>query len=302
MRRKKDIETKESWRSQNNQAIRVDKREYQKSILKAVLTQFTLFIFFVIVVYLAMAATIVRVVPTQYGMIPSKNNTFEGGILPVNSQVHINLSGEVKEGPVDRLKQSVIPAEASAVVSVIAGPIGAVTKNPFSVNGLTMPEPIGFPADKEYLEDEYIGVCVEGACQPGSTVLFNDKQIIGVLLKDKPVPEILKAVNRPDTVSWDFMSAAHANSPEVACKLVSGTFLKTVGGVEGCKTYIGTWREYVGRDYDINNLVLNVVKDAGKEAVVEYDFTKNRANVKIRGTITLVNPNGEWLIDSVERK
>lgn len=299
---KKNKNLTQNWSSQGNQAVRIDKKEYQKSVFKAIFSQFFIFLLLLIAIYFALAAMIMRVTPTPYGFVPSKNNTFEGGILPKGAQVHVNLSGEVKDGVADRLKQSIIPQKGTVVLSVLAGPIGTISHSPFSVDGLTMTPPVGMPEDQEYLNDEYIGICIKGECQQGATVLFSPNQILGVLLRDQPVPEMLKAVNRPDTVSWEFLSAAHANSPEVSCKLVSGSFLKTVGGIEGCKTYVGTWRDYVGRGYDINNLVLNVVEDTGKVALVEYDFVDNKSGQPIRGSIKLVNPNGEWLIDNVERK
>lgn len=165
-------------------SVRVAQGTYQKALVQKLVSQLIIALVALLVVYLCFAATLVRFVPSDAGFVLTKNNTNRGGTLPANSQALVSLDPEavVGDSMVDRLKQSFVPQKPTAVVEVLAGPIGRVkwTKSLLTVNGKALKTNFAQDPQLEYLEDQYIAVCVAGACEPGSAVLFTSPQIIGV--------------------------------------------------------------------------------------------------------------------------
>ena len=176
----------------NNPAknIRVAQGTYQKALLKKLVSQLLIAIIGLFVVYLCFAATIVRFVPSSAGIVLTKNNTYPGSELPENAQVLISLGEEdVKTGLGDRLKQSFIPQDSAALVSVLAGPTGRVkwTGQQLTVN--EEPVAVNFAEDPNvpFLEGQYIAICIKGDCAPGSPVIFEKGKVIGVPIQQNAV-------------------------------------------------------------------------------------------------------------------
>lgn len=148
-----------------------------------------------IVLYLCFAATWLRIVPTTSGsgLVPIKNVTYEGGILPPGAQVLVDRQDAQGANVIDRFKQAFTPRENAAVVEVISGPYGEMSwaqPGILTVNG----EPIGvpFPADSEgkspintedpFLKNQYVAVCISGACEVGEAFIFDKDHIYGSVL------------------------------------------------------------------------------------------------------------------------
>ena len=140
-------------------------------------------------VYLAFAATIMRVVPTSdAGLVPVKDNTEVGGLIPAETEVLIAMDGaKVDQSIKGNLTNSLLPRSNAAVVLVHAGPTGKVTQGPkgeVTVGGKLLPVtlPEGF-TEIGFLKDEYLGTCVAGACAYGEPVLFPVTSLYGLTLE-----------------------------------------------------------------------------------------------------------------------
>jgi hypothetical protein len=136
-----------------------------------------------IVVYLCFAITIVRFVPTSFGLVLTKNNTYAGNILPSNSQVLINPGVTVKTNILGRLKESFIPTSHAQLLEVLAGPTGTInwTKpNILAVNGQVLTAKFPQNPGIKYLNNQYIGVCLKGYCTVGQPVIFDASNVLGI--------------------------------------------------------------------------------------------------------------------------
>lgn len=199
-------------------AVRVASTTYQKALLKKVATNLLLAFFALVAVYFCFAATIIRAVPSDAGLTLVKNNTYPGGILPHESTalITLDLAEEVPTGVADKLQQSVLRQSPTAVVQVLAGPIGKVKwvePGILTVDGATLPIP--FPEDPglEFLAAtapdggpgvEYVGVCVEGACAEGTPVFFRTANVLGVPISQEDFSA------KPD---WDRLKNADRERP-----------------------------------------------------------------------------------------
>lgn len=166
-------------------SIRVKQSAYRKAFVKKVAVQTSLVLLAVTVLYVGFAATIIRFVPTQSGLTLIKNNTY-GNAIPQGTVVLVNPKDKVDTSFVGNLTYSLLPQKNAVVAQIHAGPFGNLKWTPpniLTVNGA--PLPIEFPTklDKEYLENEYVGVCLKGACQPGSPLFFSRENVYGIPLK-----------------------------------------------------------------------------------------------------------------------
>lgn len=165
-----------------------------------------------ILLYIALALTVVRVipgVPGGAGLVLSKEDNYYGNIIPVSQasevkeKVVIDLAGNYeKNSLLDRFKISFVPNANTAIVEVHAGPTGKlewVEPNLVFVNGKQiegfmnpvvkeeedllvgeeMPDRNPF-AGAEFLNDYYLGVCVSGACAEGQIIPFEKSQVMGI--------------------------------------------------------------------------------------------------------------------------
>lgn len=154
-------------------------------ILKSVLTVFAI----LIVVYIAFAATIMRVIPsTSAGLIPVKNITYEGGLVPAGATVVLSMTKAQGSSIGDYLLQAVVPQADVSVVKVIAGPWGTfgwaepgiIAVHGKIVNDVLMPEP-----QTKTLDDEYLVECLRGACKAQTGYIIPADRLIGVPLGEK---------------------------------------------------------------------------------------------------------------------
>lgn len=164
--------------------VRVAKNTYMNmlgvKILKAVGAAFIV----LVVIYLSFAATIMRVLPTEdLGMIPVKNNTFEGGLVPAGERIVVSMSHSQGQEATDYLQQAFVPTKNAAVIEVLAGPWGKfgwaepglIAIDGEVIDGVFMDEPA-----QTTLESAYLAVCVEGACTPGQAYVIPSSNILGI--------------------------------------------------------------------------------------------------------------------------
>lgn len=176
--------------------IRITKGMYGRLIYRRMIQVIGFGLLTALVLYLCFAATWVRVVPTLSGagFVPLKNVTYEGGFLPSGAQVLIDRSEPQGNKIQNRLKQAFVPSSTAAKVEIIAGPYGELkwaAPNILTVDG----KPIGapYPANNEgknpidiedpYLKNQYVAVCISGACTPGEALIFEQDYVYGSLLK-----------------------------------------------------------------------------------------------------------------------
>lgn len=181
-----------SFGSVRERQLRVSKGAYNKTIIKRIFGIFLAVISSLLIIYLCFAFTLMRFLPTSdFKMIPVKNITYSGGIVPVGNDIVVDLSGE-KHGKnfIDRVKQTFVPTKQTAVVKVVAGPNGKLEWNKpniISVNKKVLP--ISMPLDNNgnlpfdekdpYLRDEYIVTCVSGDCGEGFSTIISSDSILG---------------------------------------------------------------------------------------------------------------------------
>ena len=72
-------------------SVRVSQGTYQKALITKLFAQLLIGLLVVVFVYICFAATIVRVVPSDAGLIPVKNNTYPGGQVPPAAQILVSL-------------------------------------------------------------------------------------------------------------------------------------------------------------------------------------------------------------------
>jgi hypothetical protein len=152
-----------------------------------------------IIIYLCFAATIMRAVPTLSGagIVPVKENTFRGGHVPAGETMLVDTAVEQKNSYGERLKQAFIPSDTAAVVKVVAGPYNSISwiaSGMVTVDGtLTDVHLAEQPLDenqkaKTKLRDEYLAVCITGACAPGEGIIVSQKNIYGLTLEQYETP------------------------------------------------------------------------------------------------------------------
>lgn len=175
--------------------VRITKGMYGRLVWRRIL-QFAGFgALALIVLYVCFAATWVRVVPTLSGagFVPVKNVTYEAGVLPEGAQVLVHRTEAQGIQIHHRLKQAFVPSSYAAEVEVVAGPYGEMKwskPDVLTVDG----KPIGaaFPANSDgkspidpedpYLKNQYVAICISGACTEGEAILFDRDQVYGSLL------------------------------------------------------------------------------------------------------------------------
>ena len=178
--------------------VRITRSTYGRLIVRRVLKMVGFFLLALIILYICFAATWMRVVPTVSGsgLVPVKNVTYDGGIIPSDVEILVDRAAPQGKGLLSHLKQAFIPSDDAAVVRVIEGPYGELQwgqPNILTVDG----NPIGvpFPADSEgkspidefnpFLRDEYVVECISGACNEGEAFIVKRDHVYGVLLVSK---------------------------------------------------------------------------------------------------------------------
>lgn len=297
-------------------AIRVSQGAYQKAILKSVFGNLILAVIALVVIYLSFAATVSRVVYSSAGFVPLKNNTYAGGVLPPKSQALVVLGGnKVGEKVADRLKQSFIPQKPSALVSIAAGPVAQEVKwtgSILTVDGKAMPAPVAQDPGLEFLSGQYVAVCIEGDCTPGTLMFFKDDQVLGIpFAQDAAVPaapSLNTKANGPDRSNPEevvraFIIEAYNGNTELSCSLIEPGYFKNVyGTVKKCQKELSFINTRLDRDFDFgSNFLTKVTSDDGMNATVEYNLVANDVDLGAV-EIGLVKTKKGWVINSEKDK
>lgn len=180
--------------------IRVSASTVGKVLTQRLLKVFFLVLGSVFIIYILFAATILRVVPTTTGagFVPVKNITFQGGSIPKSTDVLVKRSAPAGKEILDRLKQSFTPMNDAAVVKILDGPYGKLSWSQpgiISVNGepseVLMPENSdgSSPLDNrpKFLEDEYLVMCISGACLEGTAFISPAEAVVGSLISSDSI-------------------------------------------------------------------------------------------------------------------
>lgn len=184
--------------------INIYKQTAVKNLGQQVLNYILIAIVGLFFLYLIFAAMIIRVVPAGSGVgaILIKNNTYHGGLLPEGAVVLVDNSGEVSTSLVGNLKAALpFVNDDVSVVEVKAGPVGKwkwTAPGIVSIDGNIIEDGLYPPLEdksqftRKFLENEYLGLCLEGNCIPGDLVIFGANQVMGIPVRSE---DIEKAVN-----------------------------------------------------------------------------------------------------------
>lgn len=175
------------------QQIRVSRSAFSKVMVKSTLKSVGLVVLVLLAVYACFAATLLRAVPTTSGagIVPVKNMTYEGGIVPAGAVVLVDTKHSTGDGIVDNLKNSFVPSSTDAVVEVVSGPYGKLAwaePDILTVDGTMLPVSAKKHSDgsnvltkrDQYLNNEYVVVCQSGACSyKGEVLIIPRDHIVG---------------------------------------------------------------------------------------------------------------------------
>lgn len=177
--------------------IRIARQTYTSLIAAKALRMALVALFFLILVYVAFAVTVLRVIPAvSVGPVITKNITFPGGLIPSGELVVIDAAQPRGTDTLDYLEQATLPNNNIAIMRVFAGPWGTFdweSTGTVTYNGSILPleipaavndegAPLDFPDTPRgdtNLQDEYLMVCVEGACVPGRGYIYSSGHILG---------------------------------------------------------------------------------------------------------------------------
>lgn len=176
----------------NKPALRVSKSSVNKLVVKKILTGIGYTITGLAVIYIVFALTLMRFIPTtNFSLIPVKNTTYAGNIVPVGSEIVVDITGkEHGKGLLDRAEQTFLPGKGTSVVVVEAGPNGKlkwdkpgiISVNDEILDIFLAPNDEGkapFDEKDPYLRSEYIVTCITGACIPGDSMIIPSHSILG---------------------------------------------------------------------------------------------------------------------------
>lgn len=178
--------------------LRVSKNAVFKVFSSHFSKAIAVFMSVLIVGYIVVAATLVRVVfswsdGTFYVV---KNNTFAGGTIPPGKYILVDTEvDEVGTDSLSKLRQAFIPKSSYMVLKVSFGPTGKIQwsePNKVSVDDKLAPlplsaaknglSPLSGNANIDYLKGEYLGECISGVCKKGEMAFASEKQVVGILV------------------------------------------------------------------------------------------------------------------------
>ncbi len=166
--------------------VRIAKSTYGNLMATKVLKALGVGFLVIALVYVCFAISIARILPTTtVGLIPVKNITFAGGLVPAGEEIVVDMANPQGTEILDYLKQSFIPNGNAAIVEVAAGPWGSfewsngIVTHDEQILNMAMPEE---PA-KLTLDNEYLVTCVEGACVPGQGYVIHASQLMGEVIQ-----------------------------------------------------------------------------------------------------------------------
>lgn len=168
--------------------VRVDNKAYYKMIFGRFITWMGILLGALLLLYLSLSLTIMRVVPTaNMGFVPVKNPSFHGGLIPEGAIVLISGS-DSPDGILGNAKNTFVPLQTSAIVRVEAGPVGKILWTEggvTTVDGRMVDAVLEDNPEQAYLSGEYIVKCLVGDCDSGTAFIISKSQVIGVPLLDE---------------------------------------------------------------------------------------------------------------------
>jgi len=169
---------------QDQSNIRIAKSAFNRMLFSTIRKVVGFGLLSIIIIYTSFAATIVRFIPTDdSGIVLVKNNTFTGGVIPAGENVFVSFNQEQKTSMGDRLQQAFTLHNGTGEVQVLAGPYGKITwAEPGIIAVDNEPLNVNYPNEpnQEFLENDYIVICISGGCEPGSTFIISSENIFGI--------------------------------------------------------------------------------------------------------------------------
>lgn len=163
--------------------IRVARTTFYSAIGNKFVRAIGFSLFAIAIVYICFVITIMRVVPTTTaGLVPVKNITFTGGMVPAGEEVLVSMGNPQGSTMLDYLRQAFLPTTDASVVRVEAGPWGSYSwaePGIVTVKGEVLDMGMPEKPEETILEDSYLVTCIEGACIPGEGFVIPKSHIMG---------------------------------------------------------------------------------------------------------------------------
>lgn len=130
--------------------------------------------------YLALASTLMAVVPGSGNLTWVARATFVGGEPDPGKFVYITSDPSSNNGMVNKALQGTIGVEGGATVEIVAGPYGDVRSDKKGNIRLDK-EVTGYTGNikTHTLNKEYLAICLEGDCTPGEALIVNQANLVG---------------------------------------------------------------------------------------------------------------------------
>lgn len=168
--------------------IRIAKSTYANMLSTRILKTLGIGLIALVVVYFAFAVTIMRVLPTaSAGLIPVKNVTFEGGLVPAGEVVVIDMVKPHGTDIQDYFMQSIVPSASVSVVRALHGPWGTfgwAEPGIIAVDGELVQNVFMDKPASDQLNNQYLVECITGACEPGKAYVIPANNLMGIPLGD----------------------------------------------------------------------------------------------------------------------
>ena len=168
-----------------SQKMRISRSMLRKILISRTIGAFGAIVVGLLIIYVGLAATLVRYIPSNSGTYLVQNASIEGSALSPRIEVLANLSKEVSTSAGTMVKYGFFPQSNTSVVKILGGPNGSLTwRKPFLyVNGKDVSDRAFEDPDNSYLVDEYVGECIRGDCgRPGSVVFLNLGNVYGIIV------------------------------------------------------------------------------------------------------------------------
>lgn len=173
--------------------VRVSKSAFSRLVVNTTVKWIGMTFAALAVVYLCFAVTLLRVVLIGDGsLVPVKNPTFVGSVVPSGSRVVVDPSRPHDGGIVDHMRQAFLPSRQASVVDVLAGPYGRLSwaEPILTVDGKAVSSSVSsnqyavITKDRksQFLQNEYVVKCVKGDCVSGEVFVVSSNSITGELL------------------------------------------------------------------------------------------------------------------------
>lgn len=155
--------------------------ERVRALLRAIIGLVTVVAVLAVVIYLILAATVMVVAkPFDWNAIVMRG-AYPEGQVPSGAVMMVS-SAPAGDDAFEKLMEGTRGIKAASVVVIVAGPAVKVA-NDTTGQIVVAGEGSGFyaPVDQRLLQREYLGICLQGGCESGATVLVKQDSIIGKL-------------------------------------------------------------------------------------------------------------------------